>query len=114
MATRSSAWIVLLLLPMGCGTSGSGVDRALDATHEVGREVVGGLTAGLPGLSWTARVGAVTERAGTLDVRLEGEHEPPRLLFPPSDRCRGILLEVGYDHVVRLGPAGNNLPVPLD
>lgn len=93
MRTRSSAWPLTLLLAVACQTSngGSDADRALDVTKEVGTTVVSGLTAGLPGLSWSASVGAVTKRTGYLDVRLEGEHSPPHLLFPQTEKCLGLL-----------------------
>ncbi len=81
------------MLAAACQTSDvrSKADQALDATTEVGSSVVSGLTAGLPGLSWPASVGATAKRVGYLDVRLEGEHAPGRLVFPQSEACLAML-----------------------
>ena len=94
------AGAVLLVVSAGCGTRGG------EAAKSVGTEVVTGLTSGLPGLNWGARVAGVAERLGRLEALIEAESFSERLLFPGSEPCRALLREGTEVRFSRSGPYG--------
>ncbi len=49
-----------------------------------------------------------------IEVTFGDDSHAPEDVGVGLDRCREILLEVGYNQVVRLGPTGSKIPVPLN